>query len=226
MELFEAIRRRRSIRAFKPDPVPRQVLEDIVEVCQWAPSPGNMQPWEFAILGGDVMEQFRKMLVEKTEAKIPSELEFPSPLNVPEKYNQRRTIYYRENFDRYVYPPGTEKVEEKKKEHFARGARLFDAPNAVLIYTDRAFLNIPWGIISLGMIAQTFCLAAVDRGLGTCVMGRLVDWPNMLREILKIDQSKAFVCGIAVGYPDTGSPVNNVPRIRIPQEEWVHWYGL
>ena len=70
MEVFEAIHTRRSIRGYKTDPVPKKVLEEIVEACQWAASPGNMQPWEFAILGGDTMEEFRQRLVEKTERAV------------------------------------------------------------------------------------------------------------------------------------------------------------
>ena len=139
MEIIEAIKARRSIRGYKPDPVPKKVLEEIVEACQWAGSPGNMQPWEFAILGGDKMVEFKKYLAEKTEVKAPSELEFHSPLNVPELYDKRRTEYYRANFDRYVYPPGTENVEEKKRAHFEKGSRLFDAPNAIIVYSDKAF---------------------------------------------------------------------------------------
>jgi nitroreductase len=226
MDVIEAIRTRRSIRGYRTDPVPKKVLEEIVEACRWAGSPGNMEPWEFAIFGGDKMEELRRRLIEKTAAKTPSELEFSPPMNIPELYDKRRTVYYRENFDRYVYPPGTENVEEKKSAHFEKGARLFDAPNAIIIYTDKAFLNIPWGIMSIGIIAQNLCLAAVAHGLGTCIMGRLVDWPNMLREMLGLPQSKVFICGIAVGYPDLESRANNVPRIRIPLEEWVHWHGF
>jgi len=226
MDIIEAIHTRRSIRGYKKDPVPKEALEGIIKDCQWAGSPGNMEPWEFAVLGGSTMEELRRRLVEKTETKAPSELEFLPPLKVPELYDRRRTVYYRENFDRYVYPPGTENVEEKKRAHFQKGARLFDAPNAIIIYTDKAFLNIPWGIMSIGIIAQTLCLAAVARGLGTGIMGRLVDWPNMLREMLHISQDKVFVCGVAIGYPDLESRANNVPRIRIPLEEWVHWYGF
>jgi nitroreductase len=226
MEIIEAIKARRSIRGYKAEPVPKKVLQEIVEACQWAGSPGNMQPWEFAIIGGDMMKEFKKRLAEKTDAKAPAELPFPSPLNVPEVYNQRRTVYYRENFDRYVYPPGTDNVEEKKRAHFEKGARLFDAPNAIIVYSDKAFLNIPWGIVSLGIMIQNVCLAALEHGLGTCVMGRLVDYPNMLREMLGVDQSKFFLIGIAIGYPDLADKANNVPRIRIPMEEWVHWYGF
>lgn len=226
MDAIEAIITRRSIRGYKPDPVPRKVLEEILDACQWAGSPGNMQPWEFAVLGGDKMEEFRKLLNEKSTAGAPSELEFLSPLGVPEPYNSRRAEYYRANFDRYVYPPGTENVEEKKRAHFAKGGRLFEAPNAVVVYTDKELLNIPWCIMSIGIMAQTFCLAAAAHGLGTCIMGRPVDWPNALREMLGIPPSKVMICGIIVGYPDTGDKANNVPRIRMPLEEWVNWHGF
>jgi nitroreductase len=226
MDVIEAIHKRRSIRGYKTNPVPKKVLEEILETCQWAGSPGNMEPWEFAIIGGDTMEELKTRLFEKFEAKAPSELEFPSPLKIPDLYDKRRTVYYRDNFDCYVYPPGTENVEEKKRSHFQKGARLFNAPNAIIIYTDKAMLDIPWMIMSIGIVSQTLCLAAMAHGLGTCIMGRPVDWPNMLRELLHVPESKVFVCGIAIGYPDLESRANNVPRIRIPLEEWVHWHGF
>ena len=49
MEVLEAIRTRRSIRTYKPDPVPEEVLEEILEAGRWAPSAGSSQPWEFII---------------------------------------------------------------------------------------------------------------------------------------------------------------------------------
>ena len=226
MEAIEAIKTRRSTRSYKPDPVPRKLLEEIIEACQWAGSPGNMQPWEFAILGGDAMAEFRKRLKEKTETEAPSELEFPNPLNVSDMFVQRRTKYYRENFDQYVYPPGTENAEEKKRAHFLKGGRLFDAPNAIVVYTEKEVVNIPWMLMSIGIMAQTVCLAATARGLGTCIMGRPVDWPDMMREMLGLPQSKVFICGIIIGYPDTESKANNVPRVRLPLEEWAHWHGF
>lgn len=226
MEIIETIRARRSIRSYKPDPVPRKVLEEIIEACQWAGSPGNMQPWEFAIIGGHVIKEFKKRFTEKVEAKAPSELEFLGTLEVPELYDKRRNDYYRTIVDRYVYPPGTESVEEKKRAHFLKRGQLFGAPNIIIISTDKTFLNMPWGIMSIGIIAQTVCLAALARGLGTCIMGGPVDWPNMLRDLLGIPQSKAIICGIAIGYPDSEDRFNNVPRRRIPLEEWVHWHGL
>jgi nitroreductase len=225
LEIIEAIHARRSIRSYKPDPVPKKVLEEIIEACQWAGSPGNMQPWEFAILGGDVIEEYKKRLDEKVKVDAPSELEFLPPLDAPELYDKRRANW-RAHQHSYLYPPGTENVEEKKRAYFLRLGRLFDAPNAIIVYTDKRFLSMPWGIISIGIIAQTLCLAALAHGLGTCIMGKTVDWPNMVRDLLGIPPHKAIMLGIPIGYPDPEARVNNVPRIRVPLEEWVHWYGF
>ena len=57
MDIIEAIRNRRSIRGYKPDPVPKKVLEELLETCIWAPSSRNQQSWKIAVLGGQVMEK-------------------------------------------------------------------------------------------------------------------------------------------------------------------------
>lgn len=61
MELLEAIRGRRSIRAFKPQDVPDEVVEQLVDAARHAPSAGNLQPWEFIIVR--TLEQ-KRMLAE------------------------------------------------------------------------------------------------------------------------------------------------------------------
>ncbi len=50
MDIFEAIKGRRSIRSFKPDPIPDEDLRKILEAATWAPSAGNLQPWVFVIV--------------------------------------------------------------------------------------------------------------------------------------------------------------------------------
>ena len=50
MELLEAVMNRRSVRKYKEDPVPREVLEQLLETACWAPSAENMQPWYFVAL--------------------------------------------------------------------------------------------------------------------------------------------------------------------------------
>ncbi len=57
MELFQAIRERRSIRRFKPDPVPRELLTKILGEALWAPSAMNTQPWRFFVLTGEKKDE-------------------------------------------------------------------------------------------------------------------------------------------------------------------------
>ena len=48
--LLKLVKKRRSIRRFKPDPIPNEYIEKIIEVARWAPSGFNMQPWEFIVV--------------------------------------------------------------------------------------------------------------------------------------------------------------------------------
>ncbi len=83
MEVTAAIRSRHSVRAYKPDPVPRKVLEELLEVCIRAPSWANSQPWEFAILGGKVIEEVKKKLARALN-------EFLDPIRERRSYYQER----------------------------------------------------------------------------------------------------------------------------------------
>jgi nitroreductase len=61
MELSETIRGRRSIRRFKTDPVPRETLDKILELAQWAPSAMNMQDWRFIVVEGNKKDALLKI---------------------------------------------------------------------------------------------------------------------------------------------------------------------
>ena len=52
MELLQAIKERRTIRRFKPEPVPKELLEQLIKDAMWAPSAMNTQPWKFIVLTG------------------------------------------------------------------------------------------------------------------------------------------------------------------------------
>ncbi|OGO16415.1 MAG: hypothetical protein A2Z02_02905 [Chloroflexi bacterium RBG_16_48_7] len=227
MDIDEAIWTRRSIRRYKPDPVPQKVLEEIIETAKWAGSGMNTQPWEFAVLGGDKMKQFKTGLLEKIKANAPDESEIPGmPAGgIPEPYNSR-AAEYRTTSDKYHFPEGTENVDQKRKDHMTRAGQSHDAPNVIIIYTDRKLMNWGSAMISFGIIAQTICLAALKHNLGTCILGRAVAWPNMIRELCGIPQSKVMVCAIAIGYPEKEARINNFPRTRLEQKEFVTWHGF
>ena len=222
MEVIEAIRSRRSIRSFKPDPVPRMVLEELLETCRWAPSSSNTQPWEFAILGGKIMEEVKTRLREKVKTLAKRNSDIP-PADWPEPYRQRE-IELNHSIDVHQFPPGMENADEKRIEYWRKMGRFHDAPNGIVLYTERALC--PRAIFSLGIMTQTICLAALTYGLGTCIMGRGVYWPDMLRELLGIPESKLIAMGVAIGYPDPEALVNSYPRHRVPLDAFTHWHGF
>jgi len=50
MDILEVIKGRRSIRAFKNQDIPAEIVEELIDAARWAPSAGNIQPWEFIIV--------------------------------------------------------------------------------------------------------------------------------------------------------------------------------
>ena len=66
MELLQAIKERRTIRRFKPEPVAKELLEKLIKAAMWAPSAMNTQPWKFIVLTG----QARRELVSIAEGCI------------------------------------------------------------------------------------------------------------------------------------------------------------
>lgn len=148
--------------------------------------------------------------------------DLPRTVRYPESLMPRLQAL-RERMNSYLYPPGTEKVGEKQLEYRAKGQRFFDAPNAIIIYCDD---TSPTVMGAVGIVSQTICLAALSYGLGTCIMGQTILWPNIYRELLEIPEDKPIATSIAIGYPDFEVPINNYPRIREPLETLVEWYGI
>ncbi|MFC2066419.1 nitroreductase [Chloroflexota bacterium] len=225
MEVSQAIRSRRSIRGFKPDPVPRKVFEGLLETCRWAPSARNTQEWDLLILGGKVIAEIKARIVEKYKAKVEANEDVPiSALDdMPELYRQR-AIEGRDIIDSHQFPPGTEKLDEKRAAYFVKGWRFHDAPNAIILCTERVLY--PTAIFDVGIMAQTICLAALDYGLGTTIMARPVYWPDIYREVLGIPESKLIVVSIGIGYPDPEVVVNSFPRHRVPWDVFTQWHGV
>jgi nitroreductase len=230
MEMIEAIRKRRSIRSFKPTPVPRKVLEELLENCLWSPSASNTQPCEFAILGGKVLEEVNTRLVRKiteewdterlTFKKINSDIPYPQ---LPEPY-QKRAIQVRKHIDSHQFPPGTPGLDEKRAAYLHYGGRFYGAPSAIIIYTEKSIC--PKAILDIGMMAQTIALTALSYGLGTCLMSMPVWWPEIYRELLGIPESKLIALAVAIGYPDLEAKVNTFERTREKLEVLAHWHGI
>ncbi len=226
MDLSEAILARKSVRAFRTNPVPRKILQEILERAIRAPSWGNTQPWEFFVVEGekllDLKESLANVALEPARPDVPFVTAFPEP------YGTRRR-----NLGRKVLE--TQEIDRKDKNGRRRWhghmTKFFDAPQAILVAVDRSFYQMEnfinvWALFGCGSVAMNIALLAIGHGLGTCLEVAPVAYPDVIRGILEIPDSKLMVIAIAIGYPDWNNPVNGFRSEREPLDEIVRWYGM
>ncbi len=226
MDVIEAIKARKSIRAYKPDPVPKEVLRELLDVCQRAPSGGNTQPWEIVVLGGDVLEELKQGLVDKAIAGEPPHLELDFNISGESVrpygiYRERSMKTGRRMFELLGINRGD---KEARLQWHLRHLRFFDAPNGIILYGERS-LGLT-SLISFGIMIQTIMLAALDYGLGTVAEFAVVEYPEVVRKILNIPESKILLVGLAIGYPDMEDKVNSLWTEREPLDNLAKWYGF
>jgi len=115
--------------------------------------------------------------------------------------------------------------KEKRVEWLERGFRFFDAPAAIIIMIDRVLKEMqPY--LDIGSVMQTICLAAMNYNLGTCIEDQAIQYPDEVRRILGIPESKLMVISVAIGYPNRDFPANKVQSKREPIENITGWYGF
>ncbi|MBI4776099.1 MAG: nitroreductase [Deltaproteobacteria bacterium] len=216
MELLEAIRVRKSVRAYKPDPVSLDTLMDLLNAAVRAPSSVNSQPWEFFLVMGEALDALRKAYVEQVRSGIP-----PHPeVAIPEQkgtapglggvYRDRQVALAKQMF-RLL---GIGKGEKDKIQAWTESMyRFYDAPAAVVLVTDKSLIS-GWPLVDTGIMAGTLAYAALEFGLGTCIIRSIVDYPEQLRAVVGIPDSKQIVVGMAIGYPDWNAPVNELNTER------------
>jgi nitroreductase len=217
-DVFEAALSRRSIRAYRKEPVPRDVLREIVSLGRHAPSGSNIQPWHVHVLTG------------ATLARVGSAIR-TAFLN-DEPGHKRDYDYYTDPvFEPYLARRracgwglyGTLEIgrgdHAKSKAYRAGNYNFFGAP-AGLVFTIGRKLEIgSW--LDYGMFLQTIMLAARARGLHTCPEASIASYPDIVRRELDISDDFIVVCGMAMGYADSDAIVNTFQPERIELDEYA-----
>ena len=223
MDVIETVKKRKSIRGYKPDRVPKKVLEQILELASLAPSAMNTQPWEFTVLTGEVLGNVRRSNVELLNSGAP-----PNPEHIVTSW-PRESIYRQRQVDlakqlfRLMDIPREDK--EKRAKWMERGFRYFDAPSIIIISTDRC-LSESGPLLDIGALIQTICLTALHFGLGSCIEDQGAAYPEVLRNYARIPDSKRIIAALAIGYPDWDFPANKVESEREPIKNLTTWFGF
>jgi nitroreductase len=220
MNISEAINQRKSIRAFKPDPVPLDTLKKILEESIRAPSWANTQPWEFATATGKPLDEIRAGFLEKGLTSPSPDV--PRPPEFPERYAARVRVLDKQN--RLV----TQKDWDSRR---VQNFKHFGAPVVIYLLTRREFyyqtkgLNV-WALYDCGAVAENIMLLATKYGLGTVVQAQAAAYPDVLRKALEIPESKIVLLGIAIGYPDWDNAINQFRTERESLESITTWHGF
>jgi len=223
MDIIEAISQRKSIRGFKPDSISKNVLAKILASACRAPSALNTQPWEFAIITGDVLNKLRSAIVEKLHKGEPTHPEHQVASWSNDSIYKKRQIELAKGLFALMDIPRED--QQKRATWVERGFRFFDAPVGIILLTDTS-LSESGPLLDIGAAMQNICLAALHFGLGTCIETQGVQYPEVLRKIVGIPENKRIVIAIAIGYPDWDFPANDLSTDRESLDTNTLWIGF
>jgi len=218
MEVKEVVTKRKSIRAFEPKPVHKDVLEAVMEQALWAPSWGNTQPWGFNIVSGRPLELIKEDSCKLRQQGVESHPELPTP----QKWNEVQTARY-QNFAKSMFDSlGIGREEKEKRNYFYQQLALgFGAPHMIYLHLHKEFNN--YSLLDCGLILQTIALLAVEQGLGTCIMAGAILYPEVVRKYAQIPLERILVMGMAIGYPIKDHSVNLFRSQRGKPAEFIQW---
>lgn len=219
MNIDEAIKTRVSIRAFKPDPVPEQIVRDILDVARFAPSGGNLQPWKVIAVSGAE----RDAVVALAQANLPgAEDDRPVyPADLWEPYRSRR---YKVGEDMYALLGIGRDNKPARFMHLAQNFQFFGAPVALFFVIDKGMGHGQWA--HLGMFMQNVALASLERGVHSCMQEAWARMRIPLAQHFALPETEIIYCGMALGYADMTKPVNTLRSDRASVEEFATFKGF
>ncbi len=222
----EAITSRMSARAFTAQPVPREVLQSILEVASRAPSGTNTQPWKVYVLQG----ASRDTLVDKVCA-IHDAMRTDPGLAAqhreeydyyPEKWVSPYIDRRRENGWSLYGLLGIGKADkDRMHQQQQRNFRFFDAPVGLMFTVDKVMGR--GSLVDYGMFLQNIMVAARARGLHTCPQAAWNGFSGIILPHIGAGPNEMLVCGMSLGYADEADKVNTLHTPRVPAAEFTTW---
>lgn len=216
MSLAEALRQRRSVRGFLPDPVPQAVLDEVFGLAQLAPSNCNIQPWRVLVASGELRDALRARMVERVTRGEPIAPDFDHLPNFEGVYRQRQVECAVELYNNM----GIGRDDKAGRARASlRNFELFDAPHVAFIGMERHF-----GVtvaLDVGMYIQSLMLTMTAYGIGSCAQGSMRYYPADVRALFGEPDSTAILCGISFGYEDASVAANRTRVGREPLTETV-----
>jgi nitroreductase len=218
MEILEAINTRHSIRAFKSDPISRDVLNKILQAVSNSPSYTNTQPWEVFMVMGKKKDELGRKLLELARAKAPTRPDLPIPKGWPTALEERS----REHGARRLATLGVARGDEVGRERLRlMNFEFYGAPCAAFLFIDGSLGE--WSIFDMGLFAQNLILAAHALGVESCLQASVTNYAPEIKKFLGIAESKKLVICISLGYPDEKAILNTYRSLKQKPDDFTKW---
>jgi nitroreductase len=216
---------RRSIRGYKPDPVPKSVLREVIELAMRAPSSLNTQPWNFYVVSGAPLDRIRAGNTERNLAGVPPSREFRTREDggYAGAHRERQVEVAVQLFTAM----GIARDDKARRQDWVlRGFRQFDAPVSVVVTYDRAIHGGDIAPFDCGAITNALVNAAWSRGLGCVINSQGIMQSPVVREHAAIPDDQVIMICVAMGYPDDSFPANAVVSRRKSVDEAAVFVGF
>ncbi len=221
MEVFEALATRRSIRAFRPDPVPREAIERILAAASRAPSGSNIQPWRVIVLQGEERDRFCAALRQAHEGGTTPEPEWHYyPRTWREPYLSRRRKL---GWGLYGLLGIQRGETERMRAQHGRNFDFFGAPVGMIFTLPRDMEHGAW--LDNGMFLMSVMVAARALDLHTCPQAAFAEQSGAVRAALGLPDSELILCGMALGHADADAKVNQLETGRVPVSDFAEFRG-
>ena len=223
MQFNQLIKARKSVRGYLNKPVPREVIEAIIEVAKWAPSSMNTQPWHVHVVSGEPLERIRKGNTEKMAAGVPPQRDFPMKESYEGAHRKRQIDVAVQLFEAM----GIERDDKVRRTDWVmRGFRQFDAPVSLVLTYDKYLEPAAISQFDLGAFSHAIVLAAWEKGLGCVINGQGIMQSSVVRVQAGIPDDQNIMICIALGYPDESFVANSVKSVRADNASFVRYVGF
>ena len=224
MKFDEVVLGRRSIRGYKPDPVPKQVIEEVLELAVRSPSSMNTQPWHLYVVTGEPLDKIRKENTERIISGVPPSREIRTPNKGYEGHHRERQI---EIAVQLFQKMGIERDDKEGRQDWVlRGFRQFDAPLSIVVTFDRELLDDDISKFDCGGIVNGLVTAGWSKGLGAVINSQGIMQSPVVREHAGIPDDQVIMICVAMGYPDDSFPANEVVSKRKSISELATFVGF
>jgi nitroreductase len=172
MDIFEALKTRRSVAKLKPDPVPRELIGQMLETAVCAPNHKRLEPWKFFVFTGESRQQLADAFVANFH------------LDHPDASEQERETKGRKSADRVLFAPVTIVVTSE-----AHPDPVLDIENYAATAAAVEHILLAAHALGLGAYWRT--------GESAYTAPR-----NAIKALIGVDESTRLVAFIILGYPD------------------------